>query len=173
MKRLFIPLALVMVLVLPSCLKNKAEYTPYISFSHFILNPVYHGDTLVWAEDTLNVTINEDDQFVLDTVEVGDTIVFAVGYGSYANDLQAARILVSDSTGMRYSVLLNEAIRSVLVSEQVDGSGVNLELQSGYNYLAFPAGCKILKSGTHRVEFKVESDSKYSPNSYIFLQPVR
>ena len=110
---------------------------------------------------------------MFDTVNVGDTIVFAVGYGSYANDLEAARIIVSDSTGLRYSVRLNEDIRSVLTKEQVDGSGVNLELMSGYNYLAFPVGCKILKSGTHRVEFKVESDSKYSPESYVFLQPVR
>lgn len=157
------------VLCLVSCGSEEAEYTPYILVSDYYVNPTFRGDTIVVAQDTLGTHV-VDDHFVLDTIHLSDTVVLAAGFGSYANSLVAARINF-DTTALNMTAKLSDAAAKVLLPSS-NLRTLQLYINPGYAYVAIPLGFRPLKTGTHRIEFVVESDSEFSPNSVVYYQPV-
>ena len=170
MKKITYCLVCLVLVGLASCGSNQQDYTPYVTTSSFYLNPIYSGDTIIAAQDTLSLHI-QDDHYVLDTISVTDTLVFMVGFGSYANNLTAT-LITFDTTQLNMSSKIPEEVRKILLPTS-DIRNLQLYLNSGYNFLALPMGYRPLKSGTHRVTFTVESDSEFSPRSLVIDQPVR
>lgn len=175
MKKLLILLVASVSLVLASCVNNvHSDYTPYIVFSDMYINPTFHGDTLVAAEDTMSFKYDSDlnAYYMADTLTVSpkDSVVFAMGFCSMGNDLIAARINF-DTTALDLQVTINKEISDVLTG-QTNLRMAQLYFQPGYNAVSFSAGYSPLKEGTHKIEFVVESDSKYSPVKYVCFQPV-
>ena len=160
------------VCLLGSC-KNtdNAEYTPYISFSVFLRNPVFSHDSIVGCEDTLRIAYDSSsNKYLLDTVSLSDTVVFVVGFGSRGNDLKAA-LVTYDSAALAMRCDLSKEIEEVL-TEQSDVRKTQLYFVKGYNFVLFPMGYKPRKAGVHQMVFEVQSDSKYSPVKHTLVQPV-
>lgn len=175
MKKVFVILLASVGLMLTSCVNNvHSDYTPYIVFSDMYINPIFHGDTLVSAEDTMKFKFDNDlNAYIMtDTLSVTprDSVAFALAFCSLGNDLVATRINF-DTTTVNLQVTLNKEITDVL-TEQSNFRLAQLHYKPGYNAVSFSAGFVPLKEGTHKIEFVVESDSKYSPVRYVFLQPV-
>jgi len=154
-----------------SCKETKAEFTPYIQVSHFYLNPEYSGDSIIGAQDTLWITTSSDGTYVLDSIEMGDVVVYQAFFGSYANDLVAARVNF-DTTQLDMYAKLNQEIQAILLPKS-NISTIQLYLNPGFNGLCFPIVYTPLKSGVFDFSMTVESDSQFSPRSVNFRQPVR
>lgn len=156
--------------VLGSCIHSDYDYTPAIYFSDFYANPIFSGDTLVGAEDTLlahfDTLLNV---YVLDTISLSDSIVFGAAFESFANYLTAARISF-DTTALAFSANL-ESLRPIM-SAKSNEKTLQLYFNPGYELVSFGVGYKAKKVGTHTIEVTAESDSEYSPTRYVLLQPV-
>ena len=170
MKRITYFVACLSLIGLTSCGTNQLDFVPYITTSSFYLNPIYSGDSIIAAQDTFQLK-KVDDGYMLDTISPMDTLVFMVGFGSYANNLTATRVTF-DTTQLDISAKIPEEIRKILLPES-DIRNLQLFINSGYNFLALPMGYLPLKSGTHQFVFTVESDSEFSPRSVVIKQPVR
>ncbi len=170
-KSIFISL-IVLAGVISACSSRQASYTPYILHSSFYLNPVYRGDSIVAAQDTLDsVAVSPlDGYYHLKPIHVGDTVVFVAGFGSVANDLIAARMNV-DTLSLIPSAQMGDDFRAILLPES-DTKHVQLLFKPGYSFAALRVGYRPIKTGEHTIELVVESDSKFSPKSQIFKQPV-
>lgn len=170
MKRITYFFACFGLIGLTSCHTNQQDFVPYITTSSFYLNPIYSGDTIIGAQDTFQLK-KVDDCYMLDTISLTDTVVFMVGFGSYANNLTATRVTF-DTTQLNMSSKIPQEIRDILLPAS-DIRNLQLFLNSGYNFLAMPLGYRPLQSGTHQFVFTVESDSEFSPRSVVVKQPVR
>ncbi len=162
---------LFVALAMFSCTEVKNDYTPYISFSAFLHNPVIVNDSIVGCKDSLAAAYDASlNSYVLDTLPLNDTVLFMVGFGSRGNDLTAAIISADTfSLKMHYSVVGD--IKAALASKSKPENG-ELYFVSGYNFVLFPVTYVARKAGVHKMTFTVRSDSKFSPVSYTFLQPV-
>lgn len=172
MKRFVFVSLVILAGVLSACSSRQASYTPYILHSHFYLNPVYSGDSIVAAQDTLDsVAVSPSDGYYhLKPIHLGDTVVFVAGFGSVANDLIAARMNV-DTLSLLQSARIGDDFRAILLPES-DEKHIQLLFKPGYSFAALRVGYRPIKVGEHTIELVVESDSKFSPQSQIFKQPV-
>jgi len=170
MKKCVIFLPVLLTITMFSCINESSSFTPDLSFSYFLLNPVYEGEKIVSAEDTLYLTAREN-YFVLDTIDVEDTVVFMVACCSYENDLIALRVNF-DTTQLNMNAKVVEETKKALLST-TDYRNLQFYINPGYNTMYMPFGYSPVQSGSHQFSVVVESDSKYSPNSTTFCQPVR
>ena len=154
-----------------ACNKVYSDYTPYIKYSDFYVNPIRNShDSIIGAKDTLMATW-KDSRYLLDTISVNDTVYFGVAFGSYSNNLLGA-LITFDSTQLAFTLELDKSIKEALLPES-DVKNGQLKFQSGYNLVTFPVWYRPLKPGTFDLQFTVESDSKSSPVTYFFRQPVK
>ena len=171
--RKFIYLSIISVVALmTSCLgEMESHYTPRIYCSAFYVNPILQGDSLTGAKDTLMLTLDiENNAYVSDTVELGDTIMFASTFYSVSNNLVAVK-MDWDTTTTALWFPLTDAIQKVL-TERTDMSAGNLYFNPGYNTVAFPIYLCPMAEGKSSVVLTVESDSKFSTSSLKFAVPV-
>ena len=116
MRKLFLFLSFVALTTLMSSCLNSTEpqYSPEIYASNFYVNPVFVGDSITGAKDTLSLFYDsQDDSYELDTVYVGDTVVFASTYYTLNSNLVAVKI-DWDSLRMNLWYSLTEDIEKVL-----------------------------------------------------------
>jgi len=170
MKNQLVLISILFPLAFLSCSHEEASYTPFIQVSNLYLNPVYDGDKIVSADDTLQLTF-QSGVYVIDTISVDDKVVLAAAYGSLGNELTACRCTF-DTTQLNMWATLGEDFQRILLPE-TDLRNIQLMIKPGYNYVAFPLNYQPMKSGTYDFTLKVESDSKFSPVSYTFRQPIR
>lgn len=171
--RKFIYLSIISVVALmTSCLgEMESHYTPRIYCSAFYVNPILQGDSLKGAKDTLMLTLDiENNTYVSDTVELGDTIMFASTFYSVSNNLVAVK-MDWDTTTTALWFPLTDAIQKVL-TDRTDMSAGNLYFNPGYNTVAFPIYLCPMAEGKSSVVLTVESDSKFSTSSLKFAVPV-
>jgi len=171
MKKIYWFLLIVVVAVGWSCSTGSAEYTPSITTSYFYLNPTFNGDTIVAAQDTLGITGSSDGTYVIDTIQLGDTVAFYAGFCSYGNELIAARV-THDTTQLNMYPMLTPSIQAILLPTS-NVRLIQLEFVPNWWYVQFPIFYTPLKSGVYEFTMKVESDSQFSPRSVLYRQPVR
>ena len=90
MRKSFIFIVLVVIsTIMVGCIGyDEPQFSPSISSSSFFVNPVFEGDSLIGAQDTLDMTYDsEDDIYNFDTVYVGDTVLFATTFYTYNSNL--------------------------------------------------------------------------------------
>ncbi|MBQ4507512.1 MAG: hypothetical protein II970_01260 [Paludibacteraceae bacterium] len=156
-----------------SCSKATADYTPYISFSAILRNPVTSHDSIIGCEDTVYTAYDSSiSAYMLDTIALSDTVVFMAGFGSRGNDLTAA-LINFDSSAISLRCNLAKEIKAVLDTTKTDEQTAQLYFIPGYNFILFPITYSPKKAGVHKLVFQVRSDSKFSPVSYTLMQPVR
>ncbi len=167
----FVVLLSVLATGMSSCKKSKDHYVPYISFSAFLRGPQFSNDSIVGCKDTVTFKLDSvTNKYVADTIAVGDTVLFLVGYGSRGNDLVSAR-LSADTTALRFIYTVSDEVRDVLKAESKPEEGL-LYFNAGYNFVIIPTVYIARKSGSYDMVFTVTSDSDYSPVSLTVVQPV-
>lgn len=90
MRKSILLLSLVVVaLSMNSCFNNlESHTTPQIMFGHVYVNPQFSNDTLISAKDTLLDKYNyELGLSYLDTMQLGDTVMFNSLFSSDMNNL--------------------------------------------------------------------------------------
>lgn len=135
-------------------LNGSSNYTPSIE----LLRPfiTQNSDTLYTLYDT------KTNHYRLDTIQVGDTVSFAIGYSSYTNHLV--------STTMEWDKEYVELRTIIGMGDSVlkptsDTTHIRLDFQNGYNYAAMSAKFIPLKAGKSTLYFSVQSDAEKIANT--------
>ncbi len=174
MRKLFLFAVLtVMAGAMTGCLEyTEPQYSPEIATSAFFVNPVFAGDSIVGAKDTLSLFYDsQDDSYELDTVYVGDTVVFASEYYTVNSNLMTIEIKW-DSTRMHLWYPIYEDVSKALTPDSKVSEG-RLCFYSGYNRVAFPVSFSPLEKGGMTLKLSVESDSEFPISSVLFYIPVQ
>ncbi len=162
--------------VLTSCLdETDSHYVPRIANSAFV---AYSSDT-IWTADTFSVRYHIDtlrlrqdtDGYRLDTVAVGDTVRFAIGFDAMGNNLLTARVSW-DSAYVALTFHALDSVNNVLLPTSDPAAGV-FNLPNGYQGLVLPMEFVASKTGTPQMTFTAETDSKYSPAEVNLKTPIK
>ena len=175
MRKLFILLVLVVVAgAMTSCLEYKEpQYSPRIYRSFFYVNPQFKGDTLVSFQDTLGVSYdNEEDAYVLDSVFLGDTVMFASTFYTVTNNLVAVE-MKWDTADMHLWYLTNSEIDKMLMRTDTVGSYTcTMHFNPGYNCETYTIYFTPKKRGGMKLKLSVESDSDFPIHSVLIYIPA-
>lgn len=162
-----------LLVLLGACNWNlEPQYSPEIYGSHFYVNPVFDGDSIVSAKDTVDIFYDmDDDSYDLDTVYVGDTVVFSSVFYSVNSNLLSVRI-DWDSTKLALWYTLTDSTKMTLTS-QTDLASGDLYFDPGYNRVSFPIAFTPLIKGGLSFCLTVESDSEFPKTSALFYIPAK
>ena len=175
MRKLFIFLVLVVVAgAMTSCLEYKEpQYCPQIYRSEFYVNPQFQGDTVVGAKDTLDLIYDaDDDSYELDTVYLGDTVMFASTFYTVTNNLVAVE-MKWDTTEMDLWYLTTVDIdKALLKTDTVGNLTCTMRFNPGYNRVTFPIYFTPKERGGMKLKLSVESDSDFPIHSVLIYIPA-
>lgn len=175
MRKFYILLVLVVVAgAMTSCLEYKEpQYSPQIYRSEFYVNPQFQGDTVVGAKDTLDLIYDaDDDSYELDTVYLGDTVMFASTYYTVTNNLVAVE-MKWDTTEMDLWYLTTADIdKALLKTDTVGNLTCTMRFNPGYNRVTFPIYFTPKERGGMKLKLSVESDSDFPIHSVLIYIPA-
>ena len=161
----FIPFVVILLFVLVSCKPEDPQFTPQMNFSPFI---VYHADSLQ-SVDTMRVRY-VDEEYILDTIAVGDTVRYYILLNGVTNELTSFT-LKTDSTVLHYSFSLTDDFTQALDASSDLANGV-MNFKPGYAAASFITEYIAKKTGLPKVTLTLSSNSKFSPTSVAFRQPI-
>ena len=165
-KYIFCAIAMVLFL-LSACKTNEdPQSSPRIYTSHFTRNPA----TWTGKVDTLNVKIVSD-VYVVDTINVGDTIHVDILLNAVTNQLTGFT-LDTDTTYLKYTIEQYKELLQAVTSD-TDFANGKIFFKTGYSGASLPIFYIARKSGKATIALKVTSDSEYSPSTLTFTQPIR
>lgn len=166
---------LLIACVATSCLNTETHTTPQMLFGNLYVNPQFVGDTLVGAKDTLEDHYNYEVGMVyLDTLQLGDTVMFSAYFDSYMNSLVSVQANY-DTTRVNLWFAIDpqsDAVKNLLASGSNPQKGILL-FNPMYRSVVFPIYIVPQEAGSHPIKITVTSDSNYSTNSAIFTMPVK
>lgn len=175
MRKFYIFLVLVVVAgAMTSCLEYKEpQYSPQIYRSEFYVNPQFQGDTVVGAKDTLDLSYDaDDDSYELDTVYLGDTVMFASTFYTVTNNLVAVE-MKWDTTEMDLWYLTTADIdKALLKTDTVGNLTCTMRFNPGYNRVTFPIYFTPKERGGMKLKLSVESDSDFPIHSVLMYIPA-
>ena len=173
-KLLLFSILAVVASAMTSCLEYKEpQYSPQIYGSTFYVNPQFEGDSLVGAQDSLSLFYDaEDDSYEMDTVYIGDTIMFVNTYYTVGNNLVAVE-MKWDTTEMNLWYLTTTEIDKALYkTDTVGNCTCTMRFNPGYNRVTFPIYFIPKARGGMNLKLSVESDSEFPISSVLFYIPV-
>ena len=175
MRKLFLFISFVALTIsFSSCLNvSEPQFSPSIHGSYFYVNPVFRGDSLISAQDSITELFYDADDgtYDLDTVYVGDTVMFAARFYTYTSDLVSVK-LDWEKNHLDLWYFLNDSIKSAL-TETSDTTAGKLAFDLGYNSVAFPIYFTPLLKGGTTIKLTVTSTSEYSTSSVKFYIPAQ
>ena len=166
----------VLVCAMTSCFNQTGSHTtPQMMFGNLYVNPQFVGDSLIGAKDTLGTHYNvELGMEYLDTIQLGDTIVFPALFTSDMNNLVGVSATY-DTTRVRLWFEIDaddQSIAKALAAGSQPEKGLLL-FNPMYNMVSFPIYMVPQSAGAHPIKITVTSDSKYPTNSAIFTMLVK
>ena len=171
MKKSFLLLFVVVATIMTSCegwLTGKSDHSPEIYASFFYVNPVFEGDSIVSAKDTLYLSQDPSDgSYELDTVYLGDTVHFVNVYNAYENSLVAVQ-MTWDSLRMDLWYHLPEDIQKALTNQSKVETGL-LYFEPGWGVVTFPVYFTPRHRGGMTLKLAVESTSENFPTSSVLI----
>lgn len=154
MKTRILSLLLLVVIAFTACdLSNESNYTPGI---FFLQNPLKNN------QDTLKSYYTDvAGTFVMDTINVGDTVKFFLFMDAYTNRLQA--FYLSHGPDSVAKVILPEASSmDTIFTDDSDYSKGKFYMNGGHSFLFFPFQYVAQKrSMDAKLEFTVVSDAVF------------
>ena len=164
------------VCTMTSCFDNiESQTTPQLYFGNLFVNPQFVGDTLVSAKDTLADHYNKELGLVyLDTLQLGDTLMFPAAFTSDMNNLISI-MATYDTVNVQLWFGIDpekEEIKKALAAGSKPEKGI-LMFNPMYHFVSFPIYIVPNKVGSFPIKIAVTSDSKYSSNHSIFTLPVK
>lgn len=168
---------LLLACVMTSCLDNvESHSTPEMGFGLLYVNPIFVNDTLVGAKDTLGEHYNlELGMSYLDTLQLGDTLMFPAAFASRMNYLVSINATY-DTTRVNLWFDVNmddEYAKKVLLPSSTPEKGILLFNPMCLQYVQFPVYITPVEAGSYPIKISVISDSKYSTRHAIFTLPVK
>ncbi len=167
-------LFILLVLLVAMCSCNwhtEPQYSPHIYSSSFFVNPVFEEDSLVGFKDTLSLFYDaEDNSYELDTVYLGDTVMFATTYYTVNSDLVSVKMEWNEQE-MDLWYTLTPEIENVLIKDSTTKVG-HLYFAPGYNRVTFPVYFSPTQRGGMTLKLTVESTSEFPTNSILFYIPA-
>lgn len=154
-------------------LLGESDTAPTIYTSVFFVNPIMDGDSIISAKDTLyaHQTNEMENSYRIDSVSLGDTVIFASTYYTYERDIVS--ILVEwDSLRMDFTMDIQEEISKHLTSQSNIAEG-KLIFNPGFNRVSFPCYFIIKDYGILPLRLTVASTSQFSPTSVRMTIPVK
>lgn len=173
MRKLFIFFVLLVVAgAVTSCLEYKEpQYSPTMSSSPFFVNPVFDGDSLIGAQDTLDLVYDaQDGSYEMDTVYLGDTVMFASTFYTYTSNLISIEIKWERDLMQLWYPLVS-SITDVL-TDKTDIAAGKLYFNPGYNRVSFPIYFTPTVRGGMTLKMSVESDSEFPVSSVLIYIPA-
>ena len=174
MRKSFVFAVLVVIAtIMGGCLGyDEPQFSPSISSSSFYVNPVFEGDSLIGAQDTLSISYDsEDDTYDLDTVFIGDTVLFASSFYTYNSNLVAVELKwEKDFLNLWYP--LTESITQALRDTSSVENG-KLYFEPGYNRVSFPVYFTPKVRGGLNLKLTVESDSEFPISTVQLYIPAK
>ena len=169
-------LLIILALTMNSCFNGTGvNTTPQMQFGYLLVNPRIVNDTIVSVKDTLFGHNNDDFEVLyVDTMQLGDTVMFMALFDSYMNNLVNVNATV-DTTRVKLWFQLDteaEQIRKLLASDSDPQRGV-VNFNPMYYQVSFPIFIVPQEAGSHPIKITVVSDSEYSMNSTLFTLPVK
>jgi len=161
------------ILIFSSCnLDNMSNYTPKISF--FRAATLQNGDSLY-----IKYT-NTDGEYLMDTISVGDTVLFILHLNAYANNLKSLLITQSADSVSRLVLPQKSSLDSITlpISDYNVGRFV---FKPDYSIMIFSFGY-VAKSPTNnsKLGITLESDAKFatdlmgkSTHSFKLITPIK
>lgn len=171
MKKSFLLLFVIVATIMTSCegwLTGKSDHSPEIYATFFYVNPVFEGNNIVSAKDTLHwVTDPSDGSIELDTVYLGDTVHFVSTYNAYENSLVDVQ-MTWDSLRMDLWYHLTEDIQKALTNKSNVEQGL-LNFEPGYGRVTFPVYFTPRHKGGMTLKLAVKSTSENFPTSDVLI----
>ena len=170
-------LFILLVLLVAMCSSNwytDQQYSPSISGSFFYINPVFDGDSMVSAQDTITDLFYDADDDTYDlmyTIYIGDTVMFAAKFYTYNSDLVSVKI-DWDKNHMKLWYFLTDSTKYALTSDS-DTTNGKFVFDLGYNAVSFPLYFTPLVKGGLNLKLTVTSTSYYPTSSTKFYIPVQ
>ena len=142
------------IVLLGSCdLSGDSNYTPNIQFIHHPTNQ--HGDSLN------SYYTDKGGVYLMDTIEVGDTVMFYLYLEAYANQLTAFYINQSSDSVSRI-LLPSSASMDTIFTKNSDYKTGKFLMDGTRNSLQFPFWYVATKPGKEaRLEFIVVSNASF------------
>ena len=153
----------------------ESHTTPQMLFGNVYVNPQFSGDTLVSAKDTLYDNYDQELGISrLDTMQLGDTMMFTALFSSDMNNLVSVNATYDTTcVSVWFGVdMEDEKTKKALKAESNPARGLLL-FNPMYNTVSFPIYVAPQSTGSHAVKITVMSDSKYPTNSAAFILPVK
>lgn len=167
---------LLLACVMTSCLDNvESHTTPEMVFGHLYVNPQIVNDTLVGAKDTLGEHYNmELGMTYLDTLQLGDTLMFPALFSSNMNNLVSINATYDTlRVNLWFQIdLEDESVMKALATGSKPERGVLL-FNPMFNLVSFPVYIVPQEAGSYPIKLSVTSDSKYPTRHAIFTLPVK
>ena len=170
MRKLFYLLSV--LLVVSSCIGyEEPQFSPQIYGSSFFVNPVFDGDSVISAKDTLSMIYDaDDDSYELDTVYIGDTVVFAATFYTVTSNIMSVELKwEKDFMDLWYP--LEESVINALTDQSEVENG-KLHFNPGYNRVSFPIYFTPKVRGGMTLKMSVESDSSFPVSSVLLYIPA-
>ena len=170
-------LFILLVLLVAMCSCNwhtEPQYSPSIYGSFFYINPVFDGDSMVSAQDTITdlfYDADDDTYDLMDTIYIGDTVMFAAKFYTYNSDLVSVKI-DWDKNHMDVWYFLTDSTKNVLTSDS-DTTNGKFVFDLGYNAVSFPLYFTPLVKGGLNLKLTVTSTSDFPTSSTKFYIPVQ
>ena len=171
---IFLISLVVVMFTMTSCdwLNGGSDHSPEIYTSYFYVNPVFEGDSIIGAKDTLNIFSTDiEDSYRMDSLAFGDTVNFAAVFYSYEQDLVSVKI-EWDSTRMDFSMNLFDDINKHITPQSNIKGGI-LYFNPGYNRVSFPCSFTAKESGVLPLKLTLASTSEFSPTSVLLPIPIK
>lgn len=150
-------------LAMSSCLSSKYMTTPAIG-----LDP----EIVVNGTDTIGIFINSEEKaYSIDTVQVGDSVAVNVVFDAVGNELTKAYIGFK-SEYMDVVIDDSNLVDGDIITRTDAQNSITYDVVLGYRAIILKVIYVPKKAGMGKLEFRVESNSEYSPTSMSLLVPI-
>ncbi len=172
MKKYLLLFALATGLMLQSCdLDGGANYTPSIELGNYIVNQ--YGDSLKLR------TTTEVNTYLLDTINIGDTLNFSVILNAYANNVVAISLKQSADSLTRIQLPPVDSLNKVFNAESDYKKGIfALKTNASFVHLPFKYIARA-KGNEPKLTITVKSDAMFdnfsgsNTSEVIFKTPIK
>ena len=172
---IFLISLVVVMFTMTSCdwLTGESDHSPEIYSSYFYVNPVFEGDSIISAKDTLyaHQSTEVETVYQMDSLTLGDTVFFAPTFYTHSQDLVSIKI-DWDTAHFDFTMSIPENISKQLTN-QSDTTKGQLFFNPGFNRVSFPCYFTAKEYGRLPLKLTVASTSQFSPTSVIINIPIK
>ena len=175
MKKSFLLLFVFVATIMTSCdwLTGESDHSPEIYSSYFYVNPVFEGDSIISAKDTIyaHQSTEVETVYQMDSLTLGDTVFFVPTFYTHSQDLVSIKI-DWDTAHFDFTMSIPESISKQLTN-QSDTTKGQLFFNPGFNRVSFPCYFTAKEYGRLPLKLTVASTSQFSPTSVTINIPIK